>query len=86
MFFRVLVAELLCCGAGVPLLDVGTRVISWCLLAVVALNVRIFETDECAVCLQRTRPRVTTLPCGHVFHLVCVSGLSRCPLCRADVA
>ncbi|KAJ5994212.1 hypothetical protein N7451_009936 [Penicillium sp. IBT 35674x] len=45
---------------------------------------------ECAICLNPPElgGRVTTLPCGHLFHYLCITQwLTRsttCPLCRQD--
>ncbi len=44
--------------------------------------------DSCSICLENftfyelQRKRVTALLCEHYFHVSCVSGQSRCPLCR----
>lgn len=48
------------------------------------------ECDTCSICLEQFEPdtNVKKLPCGHVFHPICVDiwfeVSSRCPLCRSD--
>ena len=50
-------------------------------------------TGECSICLDPVLGRAITLPCGHVFHRICVfailttstlgsDSMMRCPLCR----
>ncbi len=57
------------------------------------------DLNLCAVCLQEMTPQqhlvpsvdgCSTLPCGHMFHNVCVhacfvAGGNRCPVCREDI-
>lgn len=46
---------------------------------------KVWETDECAVCLDKLKPRVTFLQCKHQFHYECVKTLNICPLCRKPI-
>jgi len=50
---------------------------------------KICDEAECSVCLcDIPKKQIQTLPCGHVFHKMCVKkwtlrGKDTCPLCRA---
>jgi hypothetical protein len=43
--------------------------------------------SECSICLTPLNDHISTLPCGHIFHSVCMIKTFRkfdsCPLCRA---
>ncbi|KAJ5671425.1 hypothetical protein N7507_000552 [Penicillium longicatenatum] len=57
-----------------------------------AVDQQIIDLEvECAICLSPPEigKRITTLPCGHLFHYLCIERwLTRCPtcpLCRKEV-
>jgi len=53
---------------------------------------QLSELDECTICLDEFMPgvKVRKLPCGHVFHSICIAKwlIERsavCPLCKLDL-
>ena len=50
---------------------------------------KVFEQEECPICLEPLENHITSLKCGHVFHTNCIlnvlSQQGKCPICRADI-
>ena len=50
---------------------------------------KVFEQEECAICLEDLEDDITSLKCGHVFHTNCILNVlaqqGKCPICRADI-